>query len=192
MAMSPEEREAYVRPDHVAAGTAGGVLLGGAGGAALGGLGGALLHNPEAGAVIGGTLGALGGGYYGHGAGVEQAREQARDPEVPNEYAYELARKHLINEALKAKAPDATIQPVGEPVSVSEATKAASIAHSPIVSDVVSRVRQAGLHKVAAHMHAVPEFTLKTAAQILGTKLVEQNARYSKIAQGLAAFNAVG
>jgi len=194
MGMSPAAREAYVRPDHVGPATAGGVVLGGLGGAALGYGGGALVGHPELGAMLVGTLGGVGGGVWGHGKGVASAREMARDPEVPNEYAYELARKQLLAEALKPKAPDATILPVGEPVSVSQAkppteTKEASIASSPAISNIINRARQAGLHKIAAQMHNTPEFTLKTAVQVLGTRLAEHNARHAKIAQGLAAFD---
>ena len=62
---------------------------------------------------------------------------------------------------------------------------------SPAVADLMQRIRETGLHKVAAHMHNVPEFTFKTATQILGTQLIHQHLKFSKIASGIRALQAL-
>jgi hypothetical protein len=59
---------------------------------------------------------------------------------------------------------------------------------NPTLRDVMDRVRVAGLHKVAAQMHNVPEFELKTAAHTLGEQLYLQRKRQVKIASGLRAL----
>jgi len=62
---------------------------------------------------------------------------------------------------------------------------------SPSINDLMLRVRQVGLHKVAAQMHGVPEFTFKAAAQILGTQLMHHHLKFSKIASGIRALQAL-
>lgn len=57
--------------------------------------------------------------------------------------------------------------------------------------DVVQRVREVGLHKVAADLHGVPEFNIKTAVAVLGQRLLLNQARYEKIASGIRALNAL-
>lgn len=62
---------------------------------------------------------------------------------------------------------------------------------SPALTDLMQRVREVGLHKIAARMHNIPEFNIKAAAQLLGTKLVHQHFKYSKIASGIRALQAL-
>lgn len=62
---------------------------------------------------------------------------------------------------------------------------------SPAVRDVMQRVREVGLHKVAAHLHGVPEFNIQVAAQVLGTKLASHHLRFSKVAAGIRALHAL-
>lgn len=62
---------------------------------------------------------------------------------------------------------------------------------SPAMRDVMQRVREVGLHKVAAQIHNQPEFTLKVAAQVLGTELMRQHYKFSKVAAGIRALQAL-
>jgi hypothetical protein len=61
----------------------------------------------------------------------------------------------------------------------------------PNLQDVMQRVREVGLHKVAAKLHDVPELDIKTAANILGARLLEAHLRQTKIAAGLRAYDAL-
>ncbi len=61
----------------------------------------------------------------------------------------------------------------------------------PSLRDVMQRVRETGLHKVAAQMHGVPELDIKTAASILGNRLLLAHLRQTKIAAGLRAYDAL-
>ena len=62
------------------------------------------------------------------------------------------------------------------------------LAESAVIQDVLQRVRQAGLHKVAAAMHNVDNFNVRVATEILGQRLVMNHARFSKTAAGLRAL----
>lgn len=62
---------------------------------------------------------------------------------------------------------------------------------SPAFHDVMQRTREVGLHKVAARLHAVPQFTFKTAAQVLGTQLIQSHLRFNKVATGIRALQAL-
>jgi len=62
---------------------------------------------------------------------------------------------------------------------------------SPAMRDIMQRVRQAGLHKVAAQINGVPEFTLRTAASELGFQLLKSHLKHTKIAAGLRAYDAL-
>jgi len=62
---------------------------------------------------------------------------------------------------------------------------------SPAMNDLMQRVREVGLHKVAAHTHGVSRFTIKTAAWYIGKELTRQHLKYSKIASGIRALQAL-
>jgi len=59
---------------------------------------------------------------------------------------------------------------------------------SPQMQDVMQRVREAGLHKVAAPLYDLPGVTLKTAVHSLGISLLQQHYKYQKIASGLESY----
>ena len=59
---------------------------------------------------------------------------------------------------------------------------------SPAMQDVMQRVRQTGLHKVAAQLRGVPEFTLHTGMQELAFKLAYTHLRNQKIASGIRSL----
>lgn len=60
---------------------------------------------------------------------------------------------------------------------------------NPSLKDVMQRVREVGLHKVAAQIHGTKEFGFKEAAQALGTRLVEHHLKYAKVNEGIKALN---
>jgi hypothetical protein len=62
---------------------------------------------------------------------------------------------------------------------------------NPAMHDLMQRVREVGLHKVAAHTHRVSKFTLKTAAWYIGKELTRQHMKFSKIASGIRALQAL-
>lgn len=62
---------------------------------------------------------------------------------------------------------------------------------SPPLRDTLQRVRETGLHKVAAQEHGVPSFGIKEAAEVLGRRLVFNRLKQEKIASGLAALGAL-
>lgn len=62
---------------------------------------------------------------------------------------------------------------------------------NPNLQDVMQRVREVGLHKVAAQMHNVPEFNIRVAVENLGMQLCLGELRREKIASGLQAYNAL-
>lgn len=64
----------------------------------------------------------------------------------------------------------------------------AQLPMGPALQDLMQRVREVGLHKIAAHTHKVPEFTFKTAALHIGTELVRQHLKFSKVASGISAL----
>lgn len=61
----------------------------------------------------------------------------------------------------------------------------------PAMQDVMQRVREVGLHKVAAQMHGMPEFGVRQAAELIGSSLVRAHLRQTKIAAGLRAYDAL-
>lgn len=65
------------------------------------------------------------------------------------------------------------------------------ITFGPQLRDVMQRVRETGLHKVAAQMHGVPTFDIKTAASVLGFQLLQTHLKHVKIAAGLRAYDAL-
>jgi len=62
------------------------------------------------------------------------------------------------------------------------------IAQNVIIQDTLQRVREVGLHKVAAKLEGLPEINLKTAATHLGTALLHHHAKFQKINSGLDAL----
>jgi len=64
----------------------------------------------------------------------------------------------------------------------------AELTLSPQMQDVIQRVRETGLHKVAAPLYGVDEVTLKTAVQQLSTAWLAQHYKYQKIASGLDSY----
>jgi hypothetical protein len=58
---------------------------------------------------------------------------------------------------------------------------------SPALQDVVQRVKKAGLHKVAEQFYG-QEVTLPYAASKLGSQLVQNHRKFSKVASGIAAL----
>ena len=67
----------------------------------------------------------------------------------------------------------------------------AELTLSPQMQDVIQRVRETGLHKVAAPLYGIDELTLKTAVQQLSTSLLAQHYKYQKIASGLESYAVV-
>lgn len=59
---------------------------------------------------------------------------------------------------------------------------------SPQMQDVMQRVRETGLHKVAAPLYDLPDMTLKTAVHSLGISMLQQHYKYQKIASGLESY----
>lgn len=55
----------------------------------------------------------------------------------------------------------------------------------------IQTIQRAGLHKVAGVMAGVEEITIKTAAQIIGTKARLRRSEFQKIAEGIQAFETV-
>ena len=56
---------------------------------------------------------------------------------------------------------------------------------SPPILDLMQRVREHGLHKVASHLYNTKEFNVKVAVQLLGERLYTKDKKYQKIASGL-------
>lgn len=52
-------------------------------------------------------------------------------------------------------------------------------------------IQKAGLHKIAGVMAGVDEITVKTAAQIIGTKARLRRSEFKKIAEGIQALDIV-
>lgn len=52
-------------------------------------------------------------------------------------------------------------------------------------------IKKAGLHKVTGVMAGVDEITVKTAAQIIGTKARLRRSEFKKIAEGIQALDVV-
>lgn len=52
-------------------------------------------------------------------------------------------------------------------------------------------IQKAGLHKIAGVMAGVDEITVKTAAQIIGTKAHLRRSEFKKIAEGIQALDIV-
>ena len=64
-----------------------------------------------------------------------------------------------------------------------------SLRLNPHVLDVMHRIKTAGLHRTAASLHGHSEpLSIKTAAGILGARLVLNSRRRTKIASGLEAL----
>ena len=55
----------------------------------------------------------------------------------------------------------------------------------------MATIQQAGLHKIAGAMAGVDESTVKTAAQIIGTKARLRRSEFKKIAEGIQALDTV-
>lgn len=55
----------------------------------------------------------------------------------------------------------------------------------------MARVKTAGLHKVAAREHGLDSLTIKAAAEILGTRLLYNEAKYASIRSGLRSLEEV-
>lgn len=53
---------------------------------------------------------------------------------------------------------------------------------------VQDAVRHGQLHKIAAQRIGVPELTLQSAVQYLGTKLAQKQQRWRPVAEGLVAL----
>jgi hypothetical protein len=64
----------------------------------------------------------------------------------------------------------------------------ARILKNAVVRDTVQRVRETGLHKVAAKMHGVPEINIKTAMAEMGKALYAHHMKHRAIRSGLHAF----
>lgn len=62
------------------------------------------------------------------------------------------------------------------------------VALNPAIRDVMQRVREAGLHKVARHLYNVEEVNLKTSLEKLGHDLFYNHLRHQKIRKGLEAY----
>lgn len=56
---------------------------------------------------------------------------------------------------------------------------------SPPLQDLMQRVRENGLHKVAAPLNAMPEFTFKNVITKLGEQMCLSQLKHQKIATGL-------
>lgn len=69
--------------------------------------------------------------------------------------------------------------------------KLASHPLSPAMQDVMQRVRQVGLHKIAAAQYGYDDFTLAHAVLELGTKLAYQHLKQQKIATGMRALQSL-
>jgi hypothetical protein len=73
-----------------------------------------------------------------------------------------------------------------------EKVATANLRLNPHVLDVVTRVKTAGLHRTAAALHTESQpMSIKTAAGLLGAKLLENSRRRQKIAAGISALNAL-
>ncbi len=59
------------------------------------------------------------------------------------------------------------------------------VAHNPVIQDVLQRVREAGLHKVASQMYNLEQIDLKSVITKLGQDLVYHQLKHKKIAEGL-------
>lgn len=62
------------------------------------------------------------------------------------------------------------------------------IAQNAVFQDTLQRVREVGLHKVAAQMSGLPEVNIKTAVAHLGKSLMLHQAKFRKINSGLDAL----
>jgi len=65
------------------------------------------------------------------------------------------------------------------------------LAHHPVLRDTVLRVRQVGLHKVAAQLHDMREVTLQSAVQKIGTDLYKSHLKHKQIEKGLDAYRLI-
>jgi hypothetical protein len=54
--------------------------------------------------------------------------------------------------------------------------------------DIVRRVRETGLHKVAAPLYGFNDLSLKNAVQHLSTEMLKQHRKYASISSGLEAY----
>lgn len=61
---------------------------------------------------------------------------------------------------------------------------------NPAFKQIVQKVRENGLHKVAEHLYG-EEITIKLAVQNIATQWIYNERKYQKIASGLAALNNV-
>jgi len=62
------------------------------------------------------------------------------------------------------------------------------IANQPALLDIMQRVRERGLHKVAAVMYQMPEVNLPTVVHKLGAALYESRLRQQQIQKGIDAY----
>lgn len=66
------------------------------------------------------------------------------------------------------------------------------IAQHPALVDTMQRVRERGLHKVAAVMYELPEVNLPSVVQKLGAALYESHLRQQQIQKGIDAYKLLG
>lgn len=66
-----------------------------------------------------------------------------------------------------------------------DASELNKIAHNPVIQDVLQRIREAGLHKVASHMYGLEQVDLRSVVTKLGQDLMYHQLKHRKIAEGL-------
>lgn len=56
------------------------------------------------------------------------------------------------------------------------------------IMNIINKVRETGLHKVAGDLQGIEDFNIRTAAEHLASKMLYTHYKYQKIAQGLEAY----